>query len=110
MRHGAPASVRPPRSQKIGRRAAADGRDGAPAPPTGVGPDDPFQGGSMRLTRPRFPPPARDCGGAIQRTRVAPQYQEDLPVVRPIVRRFDVHIGGCVACGRRVQGRHQAHS
>jgi len=27
-------------------------------------------------------------------------------VVRPIVRRFDVQVGGCVACGRRVQGRH----
>jgi transposase len=46
------------------------------------------------------------CGGAIQFTRVTAQYQEDLPVVRPIVRRFDVHVGGCVACGRRVQGRH----
>ena len=32
--------------------------------------------------------------------------QEDLPAVRPIVRRFDVHVGCCVACGRRVQGRH----
>ena len=46
------------------------------------------------------------CGGAVQLARVAPQYQEDLPVVRPIVRRFDVQVGGCVACGRRVQGRH----
>ena len=46
------------------------------------------------------------CGGAVQLARVAPQYQEDLPVVRPIVRRFDVPVGCCVACGRRVQGRH----
>jgi len=46
------------------------------------------------------------CGGAIQLTRVAAQYQEDLPVVRPIVRRFDVQVGCCVACGHRVQGRH----
>lgn len=46
------------------------------------------------------------CGGAIQRTRVTAQYQEDLPVVRPIVRRFDVSVGRCVACGRRAQGRH----
>ena len=46
------------------------------------------------------------CGGAIQRTRVATQYQEDLPVVQPLVRRFDVQVGCCVACGRRVQGRH----
>ena len=46
------------------------------------------------------------CGGVVQLDRVAPQYQEDLPVVRPIVRRFDVQVGSCVACGRRVQGRH----
>ena len=53
-----------------------------------------------------LPATCPDCGGTIQRTRVAPQYQEELPVVRPIVRRFDVHVGCCVACGRRVQGRH----
>ena len=37
---------------------------------------------------------------------MADQIQEDLPVVRPHVRRFRVHIGRCRACGRRVQGRH----
>ena len=52
-----------------------------------------------------LPTACPDCGGAIRRTRVAPQYQEDLPAVRPIVWRFDVHVGCCVACGRRVQGR-----
>lgn len=56
--------------------------------------------------------PARcpHCAGAVRATRVAPQYQEELPVVRPIVRRFDVAIGQCVACGRRVQGRHPHQS
>ncbi len=39
-------------------------------------------------------------------TRVSAQYQEDLPVVVPRVRRFDVGIGHCATCGRRVQGRH----
>jgi transposase len=39
-------------------------------------------------------------------TRVAAQYQEDLPVARTIVRQFHVHVGRCQACGRRVQGRH----
>ena len=34
------------------------------------------------------------------------QYQEDLPVVRPIVRRFDIEVGHCSQCRRRVQGRH----
>jgi transposase len=38
--------------------------------------------------------------------RLAAQYQEDLPVQRPVVRRFDIHIGQCTRCGRRVQGRH----
>ena len=39
-------------------------------------------------------------------TRVAAQYQEELPDVRPLVRRFDVAIGRCTACGRCLQGRH----
>jgi transposase len=46
------------------------------------------------------------CGGPLDETRVAEQIQEELPVVRPHVRRFQVHIGRCCACGRRVQGRH----
>lgn len=46
------------------------------------------------------------CGGGLTETRIAPQIQEDLPVVRPHVRRFDVHVGRCTRCGRRVQGRH----
>ena len=33
--------------------------------------------------------PGALCGSAVQLDRVTPQYQEDLPVVRPIVRRFD---------------------
>jgi transposase len=46
------------------------------------------------------------CGGPVTETRVATQIQEDLPVVRPHVRCFHVHVGGCDRCGRRVQGRH----
>ena len=48
-----------------------------------------------------------DCGGAVELSRVATQYQEDLPVVRPIVRRFDIEVGHCSQCRRRVQGRHR---
>ena len=47
-----------------------------------------------------------DCGGAVEVTRVASQYQEELPVVRPVVRRFDIEVGHCAQCQRRVQGRH----
>ncbi len=46
------------------------------------------------------------CGGPVRDDRVATQYQEELPVQRPIVRRFRVHVGHCRACHRRVQGRH----
>jgi len=46
------------------------------------------------------------CAGAVIETAVATQYQEDLPPVRPIVRAFQVRIGQCQQCGRRVQGRH----
>ena len=53
-----------------------------------------------------LPAACPSCGGAVHGLRVAPQYQEELPVVTPVVRRFDVHIGHCHACGRRVQGRH----
>ena len=46
------------------------------------------------------------CHGAVRHVRVATQYQEELPVQRPIVRAFHIHIGRCVRCQRRVQGRH----
>lgn len=46
------------------------------------------------------------CAAPVRRTRVATQYQEELPVQRPTVRRFDIHIGQCTQCRRRVQGSH----
>lgn len=54
------------------------------------------------------PLPARcpDCAGPIRRTGIATQYQEELPVTRVVVRRFDIHVGRCNRCRRRVQGRH----
>ena len=53
-----------------------------------------------------LPAACPDCGGGLEATRVATQVQEDLPVVRPRVRQFDIHVGHCRQCGRRVQGRH----
>ena len=53
-----------------------------------------------------LPPTCPACGDLVHETHVAAQYQEDLPPVRPVVRRFDVHIGRCRGCQRRVQGRH----
>lgn len=46
------------------------------------------------------------CAASVRRVRVATQYQEELPIQRPIVRRFDVQIGQCTQCQRRIQGRH----
>ena len=39
-------------------------------------------------------------------TGAASQYQEDLSPVRPLVRRFDIEVGHCSQCRRRIQGRH----
>ena len=47
-----------------------------------------------------------DCGGSVEVTHVASQYQEEIPEVRSIVRRFDIEVGRCSQCQRRVQGRH----
>jgi transposase len=47
------------------------------------------------------------CHGAVHRVGTAVQYQEELPTQRPVVRRFDVLIGRCTSCRRRVQGRHR---
>lgn len=47
-----------------------------------------------------------DCGGAVAQRRIVSQYQEDLPVQRPVVHEFRVAVGQCRHCRRRVQGRH----
>jgi transposase len=46
------------------------------------------------------------CGGRVEEVEVAEQFQTEIPEVRPVVRRFDVHVGRCRSCGKRVQGRH----
>ncbi|HEU5315189.1 MAG TPA: IS66 family transposase [Chloroflexota bacterium] len=53
-----------------------------------------------------LPPACPDCGGPVTRQRLVSQYQEDLPVQRPVVHQFRVAIGACRQCHRRVQGRH----
>ncbi len=57
-----------------------------------------------------LPPACPDCGGVLQPKGVATQVQEELPVPRVVVRQFEVAIGACRACGRRVQGRHRLQS
>jgi transposase len=43
------------------------------------------------------------CGGELVLERVAAQYVEELPQPRPLRIRYDLHIGRCRRCGRRVQ-------
>lgn len=45
------------------------------------------------------------CGGGVAETGVEAQFQTELPQ-QPIVRRFDIHVGACGRCRRRVRGRH----
>jgi len=51
--------------------------------------------------------PARcpSCGGSVHETHVDCQYQVEIPR-EPIYRKFNVHIGRCTCCGKRLQGRH----
>jgi transposase len=46
-----------------------------------------------------------DCGGPLDRAHVAQQFQVEIPR-KPIHRQFNIHVGQCRPCHRRVQGRH----
>ena len=46
------------------------------------------------------------CGGGVEPESCEPQYQEEI-VRRTLVRRFDIAVGRCRNCRRRVQGRHR---
>ena len=84
-------------ARRPGRKAgAAYGRQGERPTPTAI---DDVHDVPVPTTCPH-------CGAGVGDTQVVAQYQEDLPPVRPVVRRFDVHVGRCRRCGRRVQGRH----
>ena len=47
-----------------------------------------------------------DCGGDVELERTAEQFQVDLPAIRPVTTRFNLGVGRCKGCGRRVQARH----
>jgi transposase len=46
-----------------------------------------------------------DCGGALSETHIAQQFQVEIPR-KPMHRQFNIHIGQCRQCRRRVQGHH----
>jgi len=52
-----------------------------------------------------LPDACPDCGGAIDETHIDQQYQVEIPR-RPIHRQFNIHVGRCYRCQRRVQGHH----
>ncbi len=87
-----------------GRRGRPGRRPGAEYGPQGRRPRPPRVDETYAAPA---PPACPDCGGAVEVTRVASQHQEDLPEVRPLVRRFDIEVGHCSQCRRRVQGRHR---
>jgi transposase len=90
---GAPITPPRPPGRRSGRRHGCHGHR---PPPTTID----------EIVDVPLPTECPHCGGGVTETRVAIQIQEDLPIVRPQVRRFDVHVGCCRQCGRRVQGRH----
>jgi transposase len=102
--------------QRAGKRQAAPFAKGPPRPDPKTPGRKPGQGYGTRAHR---PPPERidevheaplpdacpDCGGPIEPTHVDRQYQVEIPR-QPVHRQFNIHIGRCRHCRRRVQGRH----
>ena len=98
-RQAAPFAKRPPQPdpKTPGRKAGdAHGQHGHRPPPPADGIDE--------LHEARLPDHC-PCGGPIVATQVVAQFQTDIPR-QPVVRRFNVHVGRCLSCGGRVQGRH----
>jgi transposase len=99
-RQSAPFSKRPPTPQPKppGRKAgAAHGEHGHRPPPPADQIDEVHES--------RLPDRCPGCGGAVVETEVVAQFQTDIPQ-KPVVRRFNVHVGRCRSCGTRVRGRH----
>ena len=81
--------------ERPGRRCGADyGKQGRRQPPPRVD----------EVHAVPVPTSCPDCGGAIAVDGVSSQYQEELPPIQALVRRFDIEVGHCSQCRRRVQG------
>lgn len=52
-----------------------------------------------------LPDACPNCGGPTVEDETAEQFQTEIPI-KPIIRRFDLHIGHCRHCGKRIQPRH----
>ena len=90
-----------PDPKRAGRKAgAAHGRHAHRQPPQQVD----------RVVAVGLPDGCPGCGGELVLEGVAAQYVEELPQPRPLRIRYDLHIGRCRRCGRRVQPRHPAQT
>jgi transposase len=99
-RQAAPFSKGPPKPQpkRPGRKSGtAHGRHGHRLPPDPAAIDEVLEA--------PLPEACPTCGGSVRETGVTTQYQTEIPR-RPIIRQFNVHVGSCSGCARRVQGRH----
>src|SRR6266568_1268442 len=84
--------------KKPGRKAGAQyGSHGHRPPPPPEKIDETYEA--------PLPEACPDCGGPVEETDVQQQYQVEIPR-QPIHRQFNVHIGWCDDCQRRLQGRH----
>jgi transposase len=102
-------------SRRGGKRQAAPFSKGLPSLDPKRAGRKPGQGSFMR----RAVPPVVDrvvvaglpekcpcCGDVVVFVESAEQWQTELPVPHAVVTKFNVEIGRCVGCDRRVQGRH----
>jgi transposase len=97
-RQAAPFAKQGPKPQpkKPGRKPGADyGTKAHRLPPEQI--DETFEA--------PLPDACPDCGGSITETHIDQQYQVEIPR-RPMHRQFNIHVGCCQRCRRRVQGRH----
>jgi transposase len=99
-RQAAPFAKQPPKAEakRPGRKPGdAYGRKGHRPPPAAEQVDEVHEA--------PLPDACPECGGPVEECHVAFQYQTDIPR-KPIHRRFNVHVGRCRSCHRRLQGRH----
>ncbi len=98
-RQAAPFSKGPPKEKpkKPGRKSGTKYGVKAHRPLPDQEPDE--------IVNVPLPAHCDECGGAVDGDHVDQQFQMEIPR-RPILRRFDIHIGKCRRCGKRFRPRH----
>jgi transposase len=98
-RQAAPFSKGPPKPvpKKPGRKAGEDyGIKAHRQPPEQID----------EILEAPLPDACPDCGGPIEESEIQQQYQTEI-IRKALHRQFNVHIGTCRCCRKRVQGRHE---